>query len=90
MKDIKRFDRHSEMSPETLREILDLIREFNYSELDRFDLVNALYGLFDGYFYEKLLKQHQKVISKIDNSLAEKLKAVIETVETYPELIIQK
>jgi hypothetical protein len=90
MKDMKRFDRHSEMIPETRTEILNLIREFNHSDLDRFDLVNALYGLYDGYFYEKLLKQHQKVISKIDNTLAERLKAVIETVETYPELIIQE
>jgi hypothetical protein len=90
MKDLKRFDRHSEMISETRGEVLDLIREFNYSELDRFDLVNALYGLFDGYFYEKLLKQHQKVISKVNNPLAERLKAVIETVEAYPELIIQE
>ena len=89
MKDLKRFDRHSEMTSETRTEILNLIREFNYSDLDKFDLVNVLYGLYDGYFYETLLNQHQVIISRVDKPLAERLKAVIETVSSYPEVIIE-
>tara|TARA_Y100000389_G_scaffold204532_1_gene257749 strand:+ start:2125 stop:2397 length:273 start_codon:yes stop_codon:yes gene_type:complete len=90
MKDLKRFDRHAEMTSETRTEILNLIREFNHSGLDKFDLVNVLYGLYDGYFYETLLNQHQVIISKVDKPLAERLKAVIETVSSYPEIIFEQ
>ena len=57
-----RFDRHENMDSETRREIMDLIIKFKLSEFGDFDLVNSLYGLFDGYFYEDTLKKHQKVI----------------------------
>jgi hypothetical protein len=84
-----RFDRHENMSSETSMEILDLIIKLKLSEFGDFDLVNSLYGLFDGYFYEDTLKKHQKVIETEDITLGIRLANVIKEVGSYPEGVTQ-
>jgi len=84
-----RFDRHENMSSETSMEILDLIIKLKLSEFGDFDLVNSLYGLFDGYFYEDTLKKHQKVIETEDITLGIRLANVIKEVWSYPEGVTQ-
>ena len=84
-----RFDRHENMDSETRGEIMDLIIKFKLSEFGDFDLVNSLYGLFDGYFYEDTLKKHQKVIEVEDVTLGIRLANVIKEVGTYPEGVTQ-
>jgi hypothetical protein len=84
-----RFDRHENMDSETRGEIMDLIIKFKLSEFGDFDLVNSLYGLFDGYFYEDTLKKHQKVIESEDVTLGIRLANVIKEVGSYPEGVTQ-
>ena len=84
-----RFDRHENMDSETRGEIMDLIIKFKLSEFGDFDLVNSLYGLFDGYFYEDTLKKHQKVIEVEDVTLGIRLANVIKEVGGYPEGVTQ-
>jgi hypothetical protein len=76
-----KFDRHANMSSETRREILDIIGEVDYNT--GFDLMNMLYGLFDGYLYDELLP----VVTKhTDQSLYNRVKKVILTVKKYPKI----
>lgn len=81
----RRFDRHENMGSETRGEIMDLIIKFKLSEFGDFDLVNSLYGLFDGYFYEDTLNKHQKVIEVEDVTLGIRLANLINEVKEYPE-----
>lgn len=89
MANTRRFDRHENMDSETRGEIMDLIIKFKLSEFGDFDLVNSLYGLFDGYFYEDTLKKHQKVIEVGDVTLGIRLANVIKEVGSYPEGVTQ-
>ena len=75
-----RFDRHTNMSSETRREILDIIGEVNYNT--GFDLMNMLYGLFDGYLYDDLLS----VTKNADNTLYNRVKRVVSTIKKYPKI----
>ena len=89
MTNTRRFDRHENMNSETREEIMDLIIKTKLSEFGDFDLVNSLYGLFDGYFYEDTLKKHQKVIEAEDITLRIRLANVIKEVGSYPEGVTQ-
>jgi hypothetical protein len=89
MTNTRRFDRHENMDSETREEIMDLIIKTKLSEFGDFDLVNSLYGLFDGYFYEDTLKKHQKVIESEDVTLGIRLANVIKEVGGYPEGVTQ-
>ena len=89
MTNTRRFDRHENMNSETREEIMDLIIKTKLSEFGDFDLVNSLYGLFDGYFYEDTLKKHQKVIEAEDITLGIRLANVIKEVGSYPEGVTQ-
>ena len=43
------------MDAETLREVGDLISEVRFDYNGGFELVNQLFGLYDGYLYDSLL-----------------------------------
>ena len=75
-----RFDRHANMSSEIRKEILDIIGEVNYNT--GFDLMNMLYGLFDGYLYDDLLS----VTKNADNTLYKRVKRVVSTIKKYPKI----
>jgi hypothetical protein len=69
------------MSSETRQEILDIIGEVNYNT--GFDLMNMLYGLFDGYLYDELLPL---VTKHPDQLLYNRVKKVVSTVKKYPKI----
>jgi hypothetical protein len=68
------------MSSETRQEILDIIGEVDFNT--GFDLMNMLYGLFDGYLYDDLLS----VTKNADNTLYNRVKKVVLTIKKYPKI----
>ena len=76
-----KFDRHANMSSETRREILDIIGELDYNT--GFDLINMLYGLFDGYLYDDLLPL---ITKHPDQILYNRVKKVVLTIKKYPKI----
>jgi len=76
-----RFDRHANMTSETRREILDIIGELDFNT--GFDLMNMLYGLFDGYLYDDLLPL---VTKHPDQLLYNRVKKVVSIVKKYPKI----
>lgn len=73
-----RFDRHANMSVETLREIGDIINEVDWNT--SFDLMNMLYGLYDGYLYDDLLIEARKVF---DNTIYNRVENVVSVIKNY-------
>ena len=76
-----RFDRHANMTSKIRKEILDIIGEVDYNT--GFDLMNMLYGLFDGYLYDDLLPL---VTKHPDQLLYNRVKKVVSTVKKYPKI----
>lgn len=74
-----RFDRHANMSDETLSEIGSIIREVNFKD---FELTNQLYGLYDGYLYDELLVNSQN----LSKQLFRRIIKVWAIVSKYPKL----
>ena len=76
-----RFDRHTNMNVETLREIGNII---NQAFMDAsFDLSNMLYGLYDGYLYDDLLSVAQKELNTTEYT---RVKKVVSIVKKYPKI----
>lgn len=73
-----KFDRHANMSVETLREIGDIINEVDWNT--SFDLMNMLYGLYDGYLYDDLLIEARKVF---DNTIYNRVQNVVSVIKNY-------
>ena len=74
-----KFDRHANMSSETRREILDIIGEVDFNT--GFDLMNMLYGLFDGYLYDELLEVARG--AKVDKALYNRIENVVSVIKNY-------
>jgi len=76
------FDRHENMSKETLEEIMDLTM-YRSEERGRvpFSLKNKLYGLFDGYLYDDLLTEADEFG---DEELVERIEKIVVEVSSYP------
>jgi hypothetical protein len=70
------------MSSETRREILDIIGEVDFNT--GFDLMNMLYGLFDGYLYDDLLPVANGYLTN-DEFL--RLSEIVNVVEKYPKFL---
>ncbi len=76
------FNRHANMSVETLREIGNIIDEVNFNT--GFDLMNMLYGLYDGFLYDDLLEVARG--AKIKKALYNRIENVVSVVSKYPKL----
>ncbi len=74
-----KFDRHANMSVETLREIGDIIGEVDFNI--GFDLMNMLYGLYDGFLYDDLLEVARD--AKINKALYNRIKNVVSVIKNY-------
>ena len=74
-----RFDRHTNMSSTTRGEILDIIGEVDFNT--GFDLMNMLYGLFDGYLYDDLLEVAKG--AKVDKALYNRIENVVSVIKNY-------
>ena len=75
-----RFDRHANMSGDTLTEIGDILNEVRWD--GDFNLTNQLYGLYDGYLYDELLINAQDLPKPLYRRI---IKVWVE-VSKYPKL----
>lgn len=85
---MKYFNRHTEMQPQTLRSIMDSINGVMLSEeKDTFELINMLYGLFDGFDYtEKILVDPiMKSLKKSNPDIHTKITETCEEIKGYPK-----
>jgi hypothetical protein len=67
------------MTPTTLGEIMDIIKEVDFNT--GFDLMNMLYGLFDGYLYDDLLEVARG--AKVDKALYNRIENVVSVIKNY-------
>ena len=74
-----RFNRHANMTSETRGEIMDILKEVDFNT--GFDLMNMLYGLFDGYLYDDLLEVARG--AKVDNVLYNRIENVVSVIKNY-------
>ena len=74
-----RFNRHANMTSETRREIMDIQKEVDFNT--GFDLMNMLYGLFDGYLYDDLLEVARG--AKVDKALYNRIENVVSVIKNY-------
>jgi hypothetical protein len=84
---IPRFNRHENMSSETLSEILDIIRDLGYCECPTHQLENMLYGFFDGYDYTELFRKSYQLaeVNQENPELGARISAVCGIIESYPK-----
>ena len=74
-----RFNRHANMTSETRGEIMDILKEVDFNT--GFDLMNMLYGLFDGYLYDDLLEVAKG--ANVDKALYNRIKNVVSVIKNY-------
>jgi len=74
-----RFNRHANMTSETRGEIMDILNEVDFNT--GFDLMNMLYGLFDGYLYDDLLEVAKG--ANVDKALYNRIKNVVSVIKNY-------
>jgi hypothetical protein len=74
-----KFDRHSNMTSTTRGEIMDILKEVDFNT--GFDLMNMLYGLFDGYLYDDLLEVARG--AKVDKALYNRIENVVSVIKNY-------
>ncbi len=80
-----RFDRHANMGVNMLSNIGNIINKVQLLNIDdKFNILNSLYGLYDGYYYKDELSNFQDSIESEYPKIHESLKSVLEVVETYP------
>ena len=89
--EIRRFDRHENMSSETRGTILNIISELEICPLgpSTFIMENWLYGSFDGYDYSEYAISSSELasIKNVDPELAAKITEIFETIKNYPTAI---
>lgn len=81
--ELLRFDRHRNMDGKTRREILNLLTEIELIGYGDFELENSLFGLFDGYYYEDILKKYADKITKTNPKIGNILTGIIEKINGY-------
>jgi hypothetical protein len=82
--EIRRFDRHEQMSSEMRGEILDTINEFYL--IDGFRrLQNYLFGLFDGYDYSQTeyFKEEMDKLKVEHPNLYNRIQKIYHKIDTY-------
>lgn len=95
MTNFRNFDRHANMSMDSVSKLTDLISDLIFTDRDR-SLDNKLYGLFDGYLYLDVpelisdINPHSntekaKFIDDI-NVFKSELLSIYRECENYPEI----
>jgi hypothetical protein len=67
------------MTPTTLGEIMNIIKEVDFNT--GFDLMNMLYGLYDGYLYDDLLEVARG--ANVDKALYNRIENVVSVIKNY-------
>ena len=75
------FNRHSNMNAETLYEIGDILMETRFD--GGFDVINMIYGLYDGYLYDELLPLAKKQFS---GNIYNRIENVVNIISKYPKI----
>ena len=78
------FDRHAHMSSETQGDIMNILKETCTSLSNDRHLSNMLYGLFDGYLYEDIVTESNRI--GIEEAVKRQIEEVVDVVSTYPKL----
>jgi len=90
--DIRRFNRHENMSSETRGLILEAIGELATCPLgpSTFIVENWLFGSFDGYDYSEyaITSTELASITEVDPTLGNKIKEIFTLIGSYPTLIL--
>lgn len=73
------------MSFDTLKSIGSFIShvEINHNWTETFNLLNMLYGLYDGYFYDDLIPTAKSLLNNEDVT---RLEDIIEPIYNYPKI----
>ena len=80
-----KFNRHESMNSETQSEIMSLIKDIRYVDVEienEFHLENMLYGMLDGYLYEDV----QLYALELPTKLCSRVMKVYNTCNQYPKL----
>jgi hypothetical protein len=72
----QRFDRHECFTPEMMTMTSEVIRECEDS-----NVMNMMYGLYDGYLYDALLPEAIK--SGVSKESENKIKGLIKAIDAY-------
>lgn len=78
------FDRHANMTEEQRHQVLVLIKDIRYADIEAdevFHLENWLYGMFDGYLYAEI-----PVTAILSEDLAERVVELWNAVDKYPKI----
>jgi len=78
------FNRHESMSSETRSEIMDLTTELMIADGNYGNLINYLYGAFDGYDYSERVLNSDDLKFMKSAELAIRLHKVFATIKQYP------
>jgi ribosomal protein L6P/L9E len=78
------FDRHAHMSSETRGDIMNILKGISTGFSNDMHLSNMLYGLFDGYLYEDIISESNRI--GIEERIKIQIKEVVGVVSTYPKL----
>ncbi len=78
------FDRHAHMSSETRGDIMNILKDTSTSLSNDRHLTNMLYGLFDGYLYEDIISESNRI--GIEEAVKRQIEEVVDVVSAYPKL----
>jgi hypothetical protein len=79
------FNRHTNMSFDTLKSIGSFIThvQINHNWENAFTLLNMLYGLYDGYFYDELVPTAKTILNQEEFN---QLEGIIQPIYNYPKI----
>ncbi len=79
------FNRHINMSFDTLKQIGSFIThvQINHNWTQAFTLLNMLYGLYDGYFYDELVPTAKAILNEEEFN---QLEGIIQPIYNYPKI----
>ena len=80
----ERFDRHDVFTMDDTSLVLDIIQEVRKHDGDNDNLINMLFGLFDGYWYLGV-ESALRTINGIPTSMIDELSIVLKKVNAYIE-----
>jgi len=87
--DTPRFNRHENMDSATRGRILDLISDLEIIErCNPRNVINMLYGAFDGYDYSEQILQDKLLIQLTDGgntSLVKEIQTIATIIKSYPK-----
>lgn len=84
---IPRFNRHENMSSETIAELMKILAELSYCEFPTHQLENMIYGFFDGYDYSENIIQSSQLsnVLQTNSALHKQICSICKVIKSYPK-----